>query len=110
MEPIIGKSTAIRAGEKIREFKSVAAYREFDKFADIFETKIGKGVGRATVRLVKFGTRQSEYKPLGFVTFSGVRPLDGRVELNAFLNNLKIFRDGADEIEIAPKGFQGLSL
>jgi|694.fasta_scaffold18779_6 hypothetical protein len=102
MEPIIGKSAAIRAGAKVREFKSVAAYREFDKFADIFETKIGKGFGRASVRLVKFGTRQSEYKPLGFVTFSGVRPLDGRVELNAFLNNLKIFRDGADEIEIAP--------
>jgi hypothetical protein len=106
MEPVIGKAAAIRAGEKIREFKSVAAYREFDKFADIFETKLGKGLGRATVRLVKFGTRQSEYKPLGFVTFSGVRPLDGRVELNAFLNNLKIFQDGAAKVETAPNVFE----
>jgi hypothetical protein len=106
LEPIIGKAAAIRAGEKIRSFKSVSAYREFDKFADIFETSLGKGVGRISVKLVKFGTRQAEYKPLGFVTFSGVRPLDGRVELNAFLNNIKLFRDGAAKIETAPNVFE----
>jgi hypothetical protein len=106
LEPIIGKAAAISAGEKIRSFKSVSAYREFDKFADIFETSLGKGVGRISVKLVKFGTRQAEYKPLGFVTFSGVRPLDGRVELNAFLNNINLFRDGAAKIETAPNVFE----
>jgi hypothetical protein len=105
-EPIVGKGLAIAAGEKVRNFKSVAAYREFDKFADIFETSIGKGVGRISVKLVKFGTRQAEYKPLGFVTFSGVRPLDGRIELNAFLNNIKLFRNGEQSIEIAPNNFK----
>jgi hypothetical protein len=106
LEPVIGKGLAISAGEKVRSFKAAAQYREFGKFADILETTVGTGVSRIAVRMVKFGTRQSEYKPLGFVTFSGVRPLDGRVELNAFLNNIKLFRDGDASIEVAPKVYE----
>lgn len=106
LEPVIGKSAAIAAGEKIRSFRAAAQYREFDKFADILETTVGSGASRIAVRMVKFATRQAEYKPLGFVTFSGVRPLDGRVELNAFLNNIKLFRDGDAAIEIAPNNFK----
>ena len=105
-EPIIGKGLAITAGERIRGVRSASASREFDNFADIFETSLGKGVARISVKLVKFGTRQAQYKPLGFVTFSGVRPLDGRIELNAFLNNIKLFRDGDASIEIAPNNFK----
>jgi hypothetical protein len=106
LEPVIGKGLAISAGEKVRSFKTAAQFREFGKFADILETTVGSGVSRIAVKMVKFGTRQSEYKPLGFVTFSGVRPLDGRVELNAFLNNIKLFRDGDASIEIAPNSFK----
>ena len=107
LEPVIGKGLAISAGDKIRSFKTAAQYREFGKFADIFESNaITRGPGRLAVKLVKFGTRQAEYKPLGFVTFSGVRPLDGRVELNAFLNNIKLFRDGDASIEISPKVYK----
>lgn len=106
LEPVIGKGLAITAGERIRGVRSASASREFDNFADIFETSLGKGVARISVKLVKFGTRQAQYKPLGFVTFSGVRPLDGRVELNAFLNNIKLFRDGDASIEIAPNNFK----
>jgi hypothetical protein len=101
-EPIIGKGLAIAAGEKIRGIRSASASREFDNFADIFETSLGKGAARISVKLVKFGTRQAQYKPLGFVTFSGVRPLDGRIELNAFLNNIKLFRDGDAMVEVTP--------
>jgi hypothetical protein len=104
LEPVIGKRAAIAAGEKIRAVRSATAYREFDKFGDIFETTVGKGVGRIAISFVKFGTRQSQYKPTGFVTFSGMRPLDGRVELNAFMNNIKLLRNGDDTIEIAADG------
>ena len=106
MEPVIGKGLAIKAGESIRSAKSAARFREFDRFADILESTVGRGAGRIGVRMVKFATRQAEYKPLGFVTFSGVRPLDGRVELNAFLNNIKLFKDGAVKIETAPNVFE----
>jgi hypothetical protein len=104
LEPVIGKGLAIAAGEKIRAVRSATASREFDKFGDIFETTVGKGAGRIAVSFVKFGTRQTQYKPTGFVTFSGMRPLDGRVELNAFLNNIKLLRNGDDTIEIAADG------
>ena len=107
MEPIIGTGVAIKVGESIRSAKSAARFREFDRFADILESNVlTRGPGRIGIKMVKFATRQSEYKPLGFVTFSGVRPLDGRVELNAFLNNLKLFQDGAAKIETAPNVFE----
>lgn len=101
IEPTIGRAAYIRAGQVVRDLKQTARFREFDKFADIMETTIGRP-GRLAVRLVKWTSRQTEYKPLGFVTFSGMRPLDGRVELNAFLNNIKLFKDGAAKIETAP--------
>jgi len=103
IEPIAGRSGLIKAGEFIREFKKNARFREFDQFGDMMEMSLP---GRVGVKLVKWTQRQSEYKPLGFVTFSGMRPLDGRIELNAFLNNLKIFKDGAAKIETAPNVFE----
>ena len=110
LEPVVGKGLAITAGEKIRAVRGAVATRELDNFADIFETTVGKGVGRVAVSFVKFGNkvglsaRQIQYKPMGFVTFSGMRPLDGRVELNAFLNNIKLFRNGDEMIEVSPDG------
>jgi hypothetical protein len=109
IEPVIGKSAIIKAGTVAREIKQTVRLREFDKFAEVLETNIGSA-SRIGVKLVKWGTtgasRQSTFKPLGFVTFSGMRPLDGRVELNAFLDNLKLFRDGTKEIEVAPNVFE----
>lgn len=99
IEPTVGKSALIKAGEFVRDFKATARFREFDNFGDVMEMNLP---GRVGVKLVKWTMRQSEYKPLGFVTFSGMRPLDGRIELNAFLNNLKLFKDGAAKIETAP--------
>ena len=109
-EPIYGTAGFIKAGEVVREMKNARRFREksalrknekINKFGEVLETKLGLP-GRATVNLVKWSVRQGEYKPLGFVTFSGMRPLDGRIELNAFLNNLKIFRNGEDLIEVKP--------
>ena len=106
MEPVLGAGAYIKGQEFVRNAKSAARFREFDNLGDILETRLGERVGGAVTHLVKFAQRQTEFKPLGFVTFSGVRPLDGRIELNAFLNNLKIFKDGAKEIEVAPNVFK----
>lgn len=109
IEPIIGKNAIIKAGIAAREVKQTIRLREFDKFAEVMETNIGSA-SRIGVKLVKWATvgasRQSTFKPLGFVTFSGMRPLDGRVELNAFLDNLKLFRDGTAKIETSPNVFE----
>ena len=106
IEPKIGKSAYIKSQEIRRDIKTSARFREFDNLGNILSTKLGKRVGGAVTEIVKFSTRQTEYKPLGFVTFSGVRPLDGQVELNAFMNNIKLFNDGAKEIEIAPNVYR----
>jgi hypothetical protein len=104
-EPIFGRGTIIKTGEKIRTFKEGNRFREygddFNKSANFMEMNLGVP-GRMAVKLVKWTRRQGEVAPLGFVTFSGMRPLDGRIELNAFLNNLKIFRDGNEMVEVKP--------
>lgn len=108
-EPVFGRAAFIKAGESIRGFKESNRFREygdaFNKSADFMETTLGIP-GRMAVKLVKWTRRQGEVAPLGFVTFSGMRPLDGRIELNAFLNNLKIFRDGNAKIETAPNVYE----
>ena len=101
MEPKIGVSAVIKGQQVIRDIKGAARFREFDNMGDILSTKVG---GKVVTEVVKFVSRQGELKPQGFVTFSGVRPLDGRIELNAFLNNIKLFNDGAKEIVVAPNG------
>ena len=102
IEPKMGMSTYIKGQETLRNIKSAARFREFDALGEILSTKLGARIGAATTEIVKFSSRQTEFKPLGFVTFSGVRPLDGRIELNAFLNNIKLFNNGAAKIETAP--------
>ena len=99
VEPIVGAGVVIATEKAIRSVKSAARFREFDKMGDILETVVG---GKVATRLVKFSSRQGELKPLGFVTFSGTRPFAGRVELNAFLNNIKLFDDGSKSITVAP--------
>ena len=102
MEPVMGREAFIKGQDFVRNAKSAARFREFDALGEILSTKLGARVGGVVTEVVKFTSRQTEFKPLGFVTFSGVRPLDGRVELNAFLNNIKLFKNGAEEIETAP--------
>ena len=102
IEPTMGRDVYIKGQEVLRNVKSAARFREFDALGDILSVKLGARWGGIATEVVKFSSRQTEFKPLGFVTFSGVRPLDGRVELNAFLNNIKLFNNGAKDIEVAP--------
>lgn len=117
IEPTIGRAALIKGAEAARELKQTARFRDFNKFADEMEITLGTP-GRLAVKLVKWTTNKAAtntayqlatYKPLGFVTFSGMRPLDGRIELNAFLDNLKIFKDGSAKIETAPNVLEKVS-
>lgn len=109
MEPVVGRAAYIKGQETLRNVKSAARFREFDALGNILSVKLGARLGAAATEFVKFSSRQTEFKPLGFVTFSGVRPLDGRVELNAFLNNIKLFNNGAANIETAPGVYRKVS-
>jgi hypothetical protein len=107
MEPIIGKSAIIKAENLRGESKALSNYRDYDGFS---EMKLGSP-GRLGITLLKFSaiagkkTGATTLKPGGFVTFSTLRPLDGRIELRAFMDSIKLFKDGNKSIHVNPDGF-----
>ena len=97
LEPALGTAAVIKAQNVIRTSKSAIRSRDYDKMSGLFETKIGETAGGLVVRAIKkIGAADS--LPSGFVTLSGMRPMQARVELTAFINNMKIFKNGNDKV------------
>lgn len=109
LEPKIATGAYIKGQENIRGIKTSIRTREFDRVAQFAETTLGSNLGGMAMRLVRLTARGTESLPTGYVSFSGMRPLQARTELNGFLNNMKIFRDGAAKVETSPGVFQKVS-
>jgi hypothetical protein len=94
MEPKLGLNTVIRAEKGMQNLKSAGRYRDYNGIEEVSWGMPGK----LGFKFVKFGkaTGATIQKPMGYVTFSGLRPLDGRIELQSFLDSMKIFRNGDD--------------
>lgn len=100
MEPVLGKGPFIKTRERIQNLKSAAITRDFTRLGGMEERILGGSLNGPITRFVRFvGTE----KPLGFVTYSGSRPLDGLKELDAFFDDIELFRNGASQINITPK-------
>ena len=100
MEPVLGKGPFIKTREKLQNLKTASVTRDFTKLGGIEERILGGSINGPITRVVRFvGTE----KPLGFVTYSGSRPLDGLKELDAFFDDIDLFRNGATQINITPK-------
>jgi len=110
IEPIVGASAIIQTQNAIRGAKSAIRSREYEKISGFLETKIGETAGGLVMRGVRLAGRATESLPAGFVSLSGMRPMQARVELTGFLNNMRMFRDGAKEIETAPRVFEKVSV
>ena len=80
-----------------RAAKAQVRTRDFSGMGYISERTISNRAGGLTASLVKFG---GTHKPLGFVTFSGARPFDGIVELNAAFDDIKLFSNGSNLINV----------
>lgn len=102
IEPKFGTAAVIKGQKLVRNIKGEARFREYTKLNEFMELKLPGRPGAAVTSFVRMAGRGAEALPTGFVTFSGMRPLDGRIELNAFLNNIKLFDDGAREIFVEP--------
>jgi hypothetical protein len=109
LEPKIGTGAFIKGQEKVRGAKTAIGTRFADapeSFKGFAETTLGSTTTGLAMRLVRLVGRGTEALPTGYVSFSGMRPLQARTELNGFLNNMKVFRDGAAQIETSPGVFQ----
>lgn len=110
IEPVIGASVLIKGQEKIRNAKSAIRGREYEKISGFLETTIGTTAGGLVMRGVRLIGRGTEALPAGFVSLSGMRPMQARVELTGFLNNMKMFRDGSAKVETSPGVYEKVSV
>ena len=110
IEPVIGAGAVIKGQSAIRGVKSSIRIREYEKISGFLETTIGTTAGGLVMRGIRLAGRGTESLPAGFVSLSGMRPMQARIELNGFLNNMKMFRNGADKVEVAPNVFEKVSV
>ena len=111
IEPAVGAAALIKGQEVIRGAKTKIRTRDYELPKNaFFETTIGTTVGGLVLRGVRLVGRGTEALPAGFVSLSGMRPMQARVELTGFLNNMKMFRDGSALVETAPKVFEKVSV
>jgi len=110
IEPIVGASALIKGQAAVRGAKTAIRGREYEKISGFLQTTIGTTAGGLVMYGVRLAGRATESLPAGFVSLSGMRPLQARVELTGFLNNMKMFRDGASKVETQPGLYEKVSV
>lgn len=91
MEPVIGKTAFNAARTRAGQLKTARLERDFSNIGGFTQTVLGSRVGGpATVLIRNFGTMM----PKGFVTNSGIRPLNGVDELIAVFDDVPLFTRG----------------
>ena len=93
-EPKVFKDQFIAGRKKVQDIKTAAVTGSID------ERILGNSIYGPITRVVRFAGQQL---PIGFVTNSGSRAFDGIRELNAFFDDIEIFKDGNKVIKIGSK-------
>jgi hypothetical protein len=103
-EAYIKTESALRLGKSATKFDEYKYFSKesTDQLAEVLSLKIGNKVGGPIVNLIKFRNQVTGLKPLRYVTLSGMRPFDARIELTAFVDSVPTFRDGSKIINISP--------
>lgn len=103
MEPVIGKTAYAASRTRAGQLKTAKLERDFSNVGGFTQTVLGSRVGGpATVLIRTFGTMM----PKGFVTNSGLRPLNGVDELMAVFDDVPLFTRGDKMIitdDLTPK-------
>lgn len=98
-EPVIGKAAYVAGRERLGKLRAAAVTRDFSKLGGIEERILGGSLNGPITKIVRFtGTE----KPLGFVTFSGSRPFDAFKEIDAFFDDIDLFKNGSNMVSISP--------
>lgn len=85
IEPILGAEKLAKIGTRISQARAASVSRDFTDIGGFTESILGN---RLVTRAISF---TGSHKPLGFVTFSGARPLDGILELDAIFDDMVMF-------------------
>lgn len=95
MEPVVGKELLGSIRTKRDKLKAAALQRDFSKIGGVTATVLNSKVGAPiTVLMRTVGT----YMPQGFVTHSGLRPMQGLDEIVATFDDIPTFRLGSKVI------------
>jgi hypothetical protein len=98
MEPIVGRGALIAARDIKQKFKTATEIRDYSNVGGVVTTLIGSGRrGGAATALVHF---TGSKLPRGIVTHSGLRPGDAIEEINAWLDDIPLFRRGGNQISM----------
>jgi hypothetical protein len=103
IEPKLGAQQLAALKNRVSVVKSGAITRDFTDIGGWEERILGNHLVTRAIRFT------GSYKPLGIVTFSGARPLDGMVEIHAMLDDLTLFANGTNRITIAPPKKPGMA-
>lgn len=95
-EPILGSGTYAKVRGRVSELKTATVTRDFSNVGGWTQQLIGKS--DVATLLIRFATTKM---PRGVVTNSGIRPMDAIEEINAHLDDLKLFTNGSNTIKIS---------
>jgi hypothetical protein len=95
-EPILGSGTYAKVRGRVSELKTATATRDFSNVGGWTQQLIGRS--DVATSLIRFATTKM---PRGVVTNSGIRPMDAVEEINAHLDDLKLFTNGTNMIKIS---------
>ena len=98
IEPIFGASVLSNVQRGILTTRSAIRSRDYSKVSGFIEAKIGETAGGLVIKGLKKVGPATDALPAGFVSLSGMRPLQARMEFTGFINNMKMFRNGDDTI------------
>jgi hypothetical protein len=98
IEPIFGASTLVKLQRGLLRTRSAIRSRDYSKVSGFVEAAIGETAGGLVIRGLKKVGPATDALPAGFVSLSGMRPLQARMEFTGFINNMKMFKNGDDKI------------
>ena len=103
-EAYIKAETTMRLGKSATKFDEYKYLNKSatEQLAEVLTMQIGSKVGGPIVNLIKFRNQVTGLKPLRYVTLSGMRPFDARVELTAFIDSVPTFKNGNKLINVTP--------
>jgi hypothetical protein len=99
MEPIAGRGAFIKARDIKQKFQTGSEIRDYSNVGGVVSTLIGSGRrGGAATALIHF---TGSKLPRGIVSHSGLRPGDAIEEINAWLDDIPLFRRGGNQITLS---------